>query len=111
MQPVHDSLSESAGGRAAPQLGQVNPAMALQEYESNGQGGLDALLEALDSSSDVRFLLHICSILRRNVFSKIPTKAMLTLPHFDLSRALTLSHKTIPLCPRKYYRHIYLCIS
>ena len=54
MQPVHDSLSESAGGAAVPQLGQVNPAMALQEYESNGQGGLDALLEALDSSSDVR---------------------------------------------------------
>ena len=57
MQPVHDSLSESAGGRAAPQLGRVNLAMALQEYESNGQGGLDALLEALDSSSDVRLPL------------------------------------------------------
>lgn len=53
MEAVHDSLSESEGCQAMPELGHVDPGRALQEYETNGQGGLDALLTALDGSPQV----------------------------------------------------------
>ena len=53
MGAVHDALSESPLSQCMPELGQVEPGMALQEYEANGQGGLDALLSALDESSAV----------------------------------------------------------
>ena len=56
MEVVHDALSESDLSQLMPDLGYVDPGMALQEYETNGQGGLDALLTALDGSSEVSLL-------------------------------------------------------
>lgn len=53
MEVVHDALSESDLSHSMPELGYVDPGMAFQEYENNGQGGLDALLTALDGSSEV----------------------------------------------------------
>ena len=53
LQEVHDGLSESELSQSMPELGFVDPGTAFQEYESNGQGGLDALLTALDGSSEV----------------------------------------------------------
>ena len=54
MQPVHDVLRESNTCHSIPALEPVDPGMALEEYESRGQGGLDALLAALDAESTVR---------------------------------------------------------
>ena len=51
MQPVHDLLKESAASRELPPLEHVDPSVALREFESSGQGGLDALLAAFDSES------------------------------------------------------------
>ena len=48
MQPVHDSLEPIAAAQPMPQMGHVDPGMAFQEYETNGQDGLDGLLAALD---------------------------------------------------------------
>ena len=53
MQPVHDVLRESNTSMSIPQLEPVDGNTALQEYETHGQGGLDALLAALDAESTV----------------------------------------------------------
>ena len=53
MEVIHDALSESDLSHSMTELGYVDPGMAFQEYENNGQGGLDALLTALDGSSEV----------------------------------------------------------
>lgn len=54
MEGIHDGLQDSAASGGLPSLGHVDPSMALQEFESNGQGGLDALLAAMDASDKVR---------------------------------------------------------
>jgi len=57
MAPVHDALSECGGeGSEPPSLSRVDPQMALREFESDGQGGLDALLANLDGSDQARLL-------------------------------------------------------
>lgn len=53
METVHDALADSPLRQSMPELGHIDPGMALQEYETNGQGGLDALLSALDGTSEV----------------------------------------------------------
>jgi hypothetical protein len=50
MEPVHDALSDCGGEGEPPSLGRVDPQMAYREFETNGQGGLDALLATLDGS-------------------------------------------------------------
>ena len=64
MQPVHDVLRESNTSRSIPELETIDPSKALEEYESYGQGGLDALLAALDAEATVRHSpFSICFVL------------------------------------------------
>ena len=65
MEAVHNILSESDLKQMMPDMGYVDPGMALEEYETNGQGGLDALLTALDGSSEVTSSWAGCFVARR----------------------------------------------
>lgn len=58
MHAVHDTLAGSSLNDSMPELGHVDPVMALEEYETNGQGGLDALLSTLDKSSEVLLMTN-----------------------------------------------------
>lgn len=59
MTSLHDQLAESSSDQRMPELGAVDPSKALQEYEINGQGGLDALLSALDGSMEVHCQISV----------------------------------------------------
>lgn len=56
MEGVHEQLQEPGQAHELP-LGHIDPLTAFEEYGSNGQGGLDALLAALEDRTEVRWPL------------------------------------------------------